>query len=570
MRTITGAQAVVESLIAEGVEVVFGYPGGAVLPLYDVLYSSPLRHILTRHEQGAIHAADGYARATGKVGVCIATSGPGATNLVTGIANAYMDSIPVVAFTGQVATNAIGTDAFQEADITGITLPITKHNWLVKDVRELPSIIKKAFHIASTGRPGPVLIDLPKDVQTATLDYSYPEEVDIPSYKPTYHGHPRQIAQVVRALLKAEKPLLYLGGGVISSGASELVRRIAELLGIPVTTTMMGLGAFPSSHELSLGMLGMHGTAAANLAVTGTDLLVAVGARFDDRVTGKISTFAPNAKIIHIDIDPAEIGKNLTSHIPVVGDVKLVLTEVLAGLEVNKAKVEKLAGRRQSWVEQVKKWQEEYPMTYQLGEQIKPQQVIQLISELVGDKAVIATEVGQNQMWTAQYYPFEEPRTLISSGGLGTMGFGLPAAIGAQVGRPDKIVVDIAGDGSILMNSQEMATAKCENIPVKVVILNNSYLGMVRQWQEFFFDCRYSCVNLEGGTPDFVKLAEAYGWLGRRVSDPAQLKDVLAEVLNHPGPAMLDVVIDRGENVLPMVPPGGELSKMIFGKEGDK
>ncbi|HOB22738.1 MAG TPA: biosynthetic-type acetolactate synthase large subunit, partial [Bacillota bacterium] len=476
MRTITGAQAVVESLIAEGVEVVFGYPGGAVLPLYDVLYSSPLRHILTRHEQGAIHAADGYARATGKVGVCIATSGPGATNLVTGIANAYMDSIPVVAFTGQVATNAIGTDAFQEADITGITLPITKHNWLVKDVRELPSIIKKAFHIASTGRPGPVLIDLPKDVQTATLDYSYPEEVDIPSYKPTYHGHPRQIAQVVRALLKAEKPLLYLGGGVISSGASELVRRIAELLGIPVTTTMMGLGAFPSSHELSLGMLGMHGTAAANLAVTGTDLLVAVGARFDDRVTGKISTFAPNAKIIHIDIDPAEIGKNLTSHIPVVGDVKLVLTEVLAGLEVNKAKVEKLAGRRQSWVEQVKKWQEEYPMTYQLGEQIKPQQVIQLISELVGDKAVIATEVGQNQMWTAQYYPFEEPRTLISSGGLGTMGFGLPAAIGAQVGRPDKIVVDIAGDGSILMNSQEMATAKCENIPVKVVILNNSYL----------------------------------------------------------------------------------------------
>ena len=570
MRTITGAQAVVESLIAEGVEVVFGYPGGAVLPLYDVLYSSPLRHILTRHEQGAIHAADGYARATGKVGVCIATSGPGATNLVTGIANAYMDSIPVVAFTGQVATNAIGTDAFQEADITGITLPITKHNWLVKDVRELPSIIKKAFHIASTGRPGPVLIDLPKDVQTATLDYSYPEEVDIPSYKPTYHGHPRQIAQVVRALLKAEKPLLYLGGGVISSGASELVRRIAELLGIPVTTTMMGLGAFPSSHELSLGMLGMHGTAAANLAVTGTDLLVAVGARFDDRVTGKISTFAPNAKIIHIDIDPAEIGKNLTSHIPVVGDVKLVLTEVLAGLELNKAIVEKLAGRRQSWVEQVKKWQEEYPMTYQLGEQIKPQQVIQLISELVGDKAVIATEVGQNQMWTAQYYPFEEPRTLISSGGLGTMGFGLPAAIGAQVGRPDKIVVDIAGDGSILMNSQEMATAKCENIPVKVVILNNSYLGMVRQWQEFFFDCRYSCVNLEGGTPDFVKLAEAYGWLGRRVSDPAQLKDVLAEVLNHPGPAMLDVVIDRGENVLPMVPPGGELSQMIFGKEGDK
>ena len=570
MRTSTGAQAVGESLIAEGVEVVFGYPGGAVLPLYDVLYSSPLRHILTRHEQGAIHAADGYARATGKVGVCIATSGPGATNLVTGIANAYMDSIPVVAFTGQVATNAIGTDAFQEADITGITLPITKHNWLVKDVRELPSIIKKAFHIASTGRPGPVLIDLPKDVQTATLDYSYPEEVDIPSYKPTYHGHPRQIAQVVRALLKAEKPLLYLGGGVISSGASELVRRIAELLGIPVTTTMMGLGAFPSSHELSLGMLGMHGTAAANLAVTGTDLLVAVGARFDDRVTGKISTFAPNAKIIHIDIDPAEIGKNLTSHIPVVGDVKLVLTEVLAGLEVNKAKVEKLAGRRQSWVEQVKKWQEEYPMTYQLGEQIKPQQVIQLISELVGDKAVIATEVGQNQMWTAQYYPFEEPRTLISSGGLGTMGFGLPAAIGAQVGRPDKIVVDIAGDGSILMNSQEMATAKCENIPVKVVIQNHSFQGMVRQWQEFFFDCRYSCVNLEGGTPDFVKLAEAYGWLGRRVSDPAQLKDVLAEVLNHPGPAMLDVVIDRGENVLPMVPPGGELSKMIFGKEGDK
>lgn len=564
MRTITGAEAVVESLIAEGVEVIFGYPGGAVLPLYDVLYSSPLRHILTRHEQGAVHAADGYARATGKVGVCIATSGPGATNLVTGLANAYMDSIPLVAFTGQVATAAIGRDSFQEADITGITLPITKHNWLVKDVRELPRIIKQAFHIARTGRPGPVLIDLPKDVQLARVKFSYPEEVEIPSYKPTYHGHPRQIAQVVNALLSAEKPVFYLGGGVISSEASEQVKHIAEFLGIPVTMTMMGLGSFPGSHELSLGMLGMHGTAAANYAVTGCDLLIAVGARFDDRVTGKLSTFAPDAKIIHIDIDPAEISKNLPSHIPVVGDVKLVLTEVIAGLEEHKEKAAKLIAKRQEWLLQVKNWREQYPLTYEDGQQIKPQQVIELIHELVGQRAIISTEVGQNQMWTAQFYKFDRPRTLVSSGGLGTMGFGLPAAIGAQVGKPEAVVIDIAGDGSIQMNSQEMATAKHANIPVKVVILNNSYLGMVRQWQEFFHNCRYSSVDMEGAAPDFVKLADAYGWLGRRVCDPKELKEALEEIINHPGPAMLDVVVDRGENVLPMVPPNGRIDKMIL------
>ncbi len=564
MRTITGAQAVVESLIAEGVEVIFGYPGGAVLPLYDVLYSSPLRHILTRHEQGAVHAADGYARATGKVGVCIATSGPGATNLVTGLANAYMDSIPLVAFTGQVALDAIGRDSFQEADITGITLPITKHNWLVKDVRDLPRIIKQAFHLASTGRPGPVLIDLPKDVQLAPFEFSYPEDVDIPSYKPNYHGHPRQIAQVVEALFEAEKPVFYLGGGVITSGAAQQVKEIAESLQIPVTMTMMGLGSFPGSHNLSLGMLGMHGTAAANLAISGCDLLIAVGARFDDRVTGKLSTFAPNAKIIHIDIDPAEISKNLPSHIPVVGDVKLVLSEVLAGLEEQKDKLEGTRQQRRLWVEQVVAWREQYPLTFEEGCEIKPQKVIQLIYELVGERAVIATEVGQNQMWTAQFYTFEKPRTMVSSGGLGTMGFGLPAAIGAQVGRPDAVVIDIAGDGSIQMNSQEMSTAKSENIPVKVVILNNGYLGMVRQWQEFFNDCRYSCVDLQGAAPDFVKLAEAYGWLGRRVCDPGELKEALQELIEHPGPAMLDVVVDRGENVLPMVPPGGSLDKMIL------
>lgn len=567
MRTITGAQAVVESLIAEGVDVVFGYPGGAVLPLYDVLYDSPLRHILTRHEQGAVHAADGYARATGKVGVCIATSGPGATNLVTGLANAYMDSIPLVAFTGQVALAAIGRDSFQEADITGITLPITKHNWLVKDAQELPRIIKEAFHIARTGRPGPVLIDLPKDVQLGEVAFSYPEKVNIPSYKPNYHGHPRQIEQVVEALLQAEKPVFYLGGGVINSGASDEVLQIAELLQIPATMTMMGLGAFPSSHRLSLGMLGMHGTAYANLAVTESDLLIAVGARFDDRVTGKLSTFAPQAKIIHIDIDPAEISKNLPSHVPVVGDVKLVLGEVLAGLKKEEPKIQKLVAGREAWTAQIAQWKEEFPLGYEKGEMIKPQEVIQLIGELVGERAVISTEVGQNQMWTAQFYPFERPRTLISSGGLGTMGFGLPAAIGAQVGRPDAVVVDIAGDGSIQMNSQEMATAKAEQIPVKVVILNNNYLGMVRQWQEFFNDCRYSSVDLEGATPDFVKLAEAYGWLGVRVCDPGELKAALFEVLNHPGPALLDVTVSRGENVLPMVPPGGSLGKMIL-KEG--
>jgi acetolactate synthase-1/2/3 large subunit len=417
-----------------------------------------------------------------------------------------------------------------------------------------------------------VLIDLPKDVQLARLNYSYPEEVDIPSYKPTYRGHPRQITQVVRTLLTAERPVFYLGGGVISSGASEEVKQIAELLGIPVTMTMMGLGAFPSSHELSLGMLGMHGTAAANYAVTGSDLLITVGARFDDRVTGKLSTFAPNSRIIHIDIDPAEISKNLPSQIPVVGDVKLVLKDVIAGLEANKEKIPKQAAKRKAWQEQASRWRQQYPLTYEPAEAIKPQQVIQLIDELVGKRAVIATEVGQNQMWVAQFYPFERPRTLISSGGLGTMGFGLPAAIGAQVGRPEEIVIDVAGDGSIQMNSQEMATAKCENLPVKVVILNNSYLGMVRQWQEFFHGKRYSSVDLKGASPDFVKLAEAYGWLGRRVSKPAQLKDALAEVLSCSGPALLDVVVEREENVLPMVPPGGQLDQMIFAmeEEGDK
>ena len=553
---------VISALEHEKVTTVFGYPGGAVLPLYDSLYDSSIKHILTRHEQGAAHAADGYARASGKPGVVFATSGPGATNLVTGIANAYMDSVPVVFVTGQVSTPFIGTDAFQEADITGITLPITKHNYLVKDVGELPRIFKEAFHIATTGRRGPVLIDIPKDVQNAVGEFVYPENVDIPGYRPTIEGHPGQINRMAKAIKASRRPVIIGGGGVVSSGSGKYLLELAEKGQIPVSLTFMGLGGVPGSNPLFLGMLGMHGTKAANYAVMEADLIIAIGMRFDDRVTGSLDSFAPHAKVIHVDIDPAEIGKNIAVDIPIVGDVKKTLKRLM--------KVFK-AGQTEKWLERIKSWKtEEYDGATD-KDSLKVPNIIEAISRLTTDrKTIVTTDVGQHQMWTALHYCFEEPRTLVSSGGLGTMGYGFPAAIGAQTASPESTVFCIAGDGSFQMNIQELATAANYNIPVKVAIMNNGYLGMVRQWQEFFFDCRYSCVNLEGGTPDFVKLAEAYGWLGRRVSDPAQLKDVLAEVLNHPGPAMLDVVIDRGENVLPMVPPGGELSQMIFGKEGDK
>ncbi|NLJ86099.1 MAG: biosynthetic-type acetolactate synthase large subunit [Firmicutes bacterium] len=558
---VTGAEALIRSLQAEGVEVVFGYPGGAVLSIYDELYRSSLRHILTRHEQGAAHAADAYARATGKPGVCIATSGPGATNLVTGLATAYMDSVPVIAITGQVATFLVGKDAFQEADITGITMPITKHNYLVTDARELPRIIKEAFHVAATGRPGPVLIDIPRDVATAKVSYSHPDRVDLRTYKPTYIGHAKQISAAMEAIDKAERPLLYVGGGAVAAGAQNEIRLLAEKAGIPVTMTLMGLGAFPGEHPLFLGMLGMHGTAYANLAVSHCDLLIAVGARFDDRVTGAIGKFAPKARIIHIDIDPAEIGKNISPDIPIVGDARNVLLELL----------QRVSDKEHSeWMKQLDAWKNRHPLKSQhMWEQlldddgpIHPQVVIDQLYELSGGKAVVTTDVGQHQMWTAQFFHFQSPRQLITSGGLGTMGFGLPAAIGAQVGRPEELVICIAGDGSIQMNIQELATVVQEQLPIKIFIINNQYLGMVRQWQELFYEKRYSHTALNC-SPDFVKLAEAYGIKGMRAKRQGELSAVLEAALNHPGPVVVDCSVVASENVFPMVPAGKGLDEML-------
>ncbi|NLK07998.1 MAG: biosynthetic-type acetolactate synthase large subunit [Firmicutes bacterium] len=565
--TITGAEALIKSLQAEGVDVVFGYPGGAVLNIYDALHQSSLRHILTRHEQAAAHAADAYARVTGKPGVCIATSGPGATNLVTGLATAYMDSVPVVAITGQVASFLIGKDAFQEADITGITMPITKHNYLVKDAKDLPGIIKEAFYVASTGRPGPVLIDIPRDVAVGELSYKHPESVELSTYKPTYVGHIKQITSAVAAIDEASKPLLYVGGGAVAAGAHAEILELAEKADIPVTMTLMGLGAFPGEHQLSLGMLGMHGTAYANYSVNHCDLLIAVGARFDDRVTGDIQSFAPHARVIHIDIDPAEIGKNIHVDIPIVGDACNVLKEIVA----------KVAPKQHThWVTKIKKWKQEHPLHYEIEEsncqaagtsqRVHPQAVIDALYELTKGDAVVATDVGQHQMWAAHYYRFAQTRRFVTSGGLGTMGFGLPAAVGAQIGKPDATVLCIAGDGSIQMNIQELATVVQEKLPVKVFILNNQWLGMVRQWQELFFEKRYSHTSLESG-PDFVKLAEAYGVKGMRIKNPSEMMAVLEAALAHPGPVVVDCWVKQDENVYPMVPAGKGLSEML-GLEG--
>ncbi len=555
---MTGAEAVIESLKREGVDVIFGYPGGAVLPIYDVLYRAEIRHILTRHEQGAAHAADGYARVTGKVGVCIATSGPGATNLVTGLANAYMDSIPVVALTGQVSTTLVGRDSFQEADITGITMPITKHNYLVKQASDIPRVMKEAFHIARTGRPGPVLVDLPKDITTHELDFSYPETVDLPGYKPTYEGNYRQVKLAVEAISEAQRPVFYAGGGVISSGAFDELLTLAEKCRIPVTTTLMGMGCFPGTHPLYLGMLGMHGTAYANYAVTHCDLLIALGARFDDRVTGVIEKFAPKAKIIHIDIDPAEIGKNVRVDIPIVGDVRSVLASINQQIEPREDG---------GWLEEIERWKTAYPLQYEAcNGTVKPQYVVEQLCELTGGDAIITTEVGQNQMWAAQFYTFTKPRSFVSSGGLGTMGYGFPAAVGAQVGRPDKLVIAVSGDGSFQMNIQELGTVAAYNLPVKVVILNNGYLGMVRQWQELFFHRRYYQVDMAVG-PDFAKVAEAYGIKGMTIRDYQHVRSGLEEALAHPGPVVVNVMVDREENVFPMVPAGKAIDDMI-GLEG--
>jgi len=553
---MSGAQILIECLIREGAELIFGYPGGVMLPVFDVLYDAKVKFILTRHEQGAAHAADGYARATGKVGVCMSTSGPGATNLVTGIATAYMDSIPIVAITGQVKTQLIGNDAFQESDVTGITRPITKHNYLVKDVRELARTVREAFYIASTGRPGPVVIDLPVDVQNAKAEFVWPEEVFIRSYQPSYDGHPGMIKKAAKFIERSSRPLIYVGGGVISSGAAPELLAFAEKTGAPLTTTFMGLGAFPSEHRLSLGMLGMHGTAYANHATMESDLILAVGARFDDRVTGRIDAFAPHAKIVHVDIDPTSISKNIRVDVPIVGDAKRVLAAL--------TKTVKKAPDTGAWWQTIEKWKREFPLRYKQDDRLRPQYVIEQIYEATKDRpTVITTEVGQNQMWTCQWYKFKSPRSWLSSGGLGTMGYGFPAAIGAQMGCPDKVVFDIAGDGSIQMNIQELATAVNNKLPVKIAILNNGYLGMVRQWQEFFYKKRYSGTVLKN--PDFVKLAEAYGAKGMRIEKKEDVPGAIQEALATDNVVMMDFRVEPEENVFPMVPSGEALNRMLDG-----
>jgi len=558
----------------EGVEYIFGYPGGAVLDIYDRLTYTPLKHILTRHEQGAAHAADGYARTTGKVGVCLATSGPGATNLVTGLATAQIDSVPIVAFTGNVPTFMIGNDAFQEVDTVGITRPITKYNFLVKDVNKLADTIKKAFYIAKSGRPGVVLVDLPKDVTRNIADFfeeEYKLPVNIRSYKPVKKGHPGQIKKAAKAIAKSRKPVLYVGGGVISSGASQLIVELSEVASIPVVNTLMGLGSIPGNHPYFLGMLGMHGSYAANMAVTECDLLIAVGARFDDRVTGKLSEFAPNAQIIHIDVDSAEIGKNKPVDIPIVGDAKLVLEELLPEVKKQIEKNGEALMLRDKWIMKVKSWAERYPFYYEPNDKIiKPQFVIEKIYELTKGEAIITTDVGQHQMWVAQFYKFRYPRQLATSGGLGTMGFGLPSSIGAKIGNPDKTVFCIAGDGSFQMNMQELVTAVQYRVPIKVAIINNNFLGMVRQWQGIFYDRNYSQVSLNI-QPDFVRLAESIGAVGLRAEKPSDVEKVIKEALSiNDKPVVIDFVVNSEEDVLPMVPPGGALKEMILPKYGKK
>lgn len=559
---MTGAEILVQSLKDEGVDIMFGYPGGVLLDFYDALFKSGIKHVLPRHEQAGAHAADGFARSSGRVGVCMATSGPGATNLVTGIATACMDSVPLVVLTGQVATHMIGGDAFQEADIIGITRPITKHSYLVTRTEDLARVVQEAFHIASTGRPGPVLIDLPKDVLAGKAKYIRPKSVNIRGYKPKVEGHQGQIKRVLSEIKKAKKAVIYAGGGVVLSDASAELLKFAEHNQIPVTNTLLGLGGFPADHPLHLGMLGMHGTYRANMTIHESDLILAIGARFDDRVTGNVAKFAPYARVVHIDIDPSAISKNIVVHVPVVGDVKGVLKS-LNNLQKKEEPV--WAEIRQKWLDQVRLWSDEKPLTYDRDSaQIKPQYVIERLSELAPKDAIIATEVGQNQMWTAQWYRFNKPRTLLSSGGLGTMGYGFPAAMGAQFANPGRLVVDIAGDASIQMNIQELATIAQHNLPVKILILNNCFLGMVRQWQELFYDAKYSSTCL-ASNPNFVKVAEAYGVKGIRVEEKKDVDAGLTEMMEHDGPVVLEVMVDREEGVYPMVPAGAASSEMIFG-----
>ena len=564
---LSGARIFLECLKREGVETLFGLPGGAVLPIYDALYDfHGLKHILVRQEAAAGHAAEGYARTTGKVGVALVTSGPAATNLVTALQDAHMDSIPIVAFTGQVPTHLIGNDAFQEADNVGITRSCTKHNFLVKDGKDLGPFIKEAFYIASTGRPGPVHVDLPKDVLVKEWEFHYPERVSLRSYNPTYEGHPGQIKKAARAMLKARRPVLYVGGGVISSDAHKELLKLAELTQVPVTTTLMGLGAFPSEHPLSLEMLGMHGTYYANMAVHNSDCLIAIGARFDDRVTGKVEFFAPNAEIIHIDIDPSSISKNIQVHIPIVGDARRVLIKLIEAIkEEMREDVPSIAREaRKQWHAQIGEWKAKFPLRYDWDDEvIKPQHVMQEISNLTRGEALIVTGVGQHQMWAAQYYKFKYPRHWCTSGGLGTMGYGLPTAMGVQAAHPNKLVVNIDGDGSFQMNSQELATCFEFRLPVKTVIINNGYHGMVRQWQEIIYKERYCAIDLSA-SPDFVKLAEAYGCVGIRATKPSEVVPALEKAFFTPGPVVVDMMVDREEDVFPMVPAGGANKDMIL------
>ena len=551
---MTGAQIILDGLVKEGVEVIFGILGGAILPLYDTMPQFPqLRHILVRHEQGAAHAADGYARVTGKVGVCMATSGPGATNLVTGIANAYLDSVPIVAITGQVSRNLIGTDSFQEADITGITLPITKHNYLVSDAGSLARIVKEAFYLARTGRPGPVHIDVPRDVFQEQVEYHYPTKLDLPSYKPILQGHPAQVRKAAKLINEAQKPVIIAGHGIIISQAYDELRKLAETAQIPVITTLLGISCFPESHVLSFGMLGMHGMAYANLAVDSSDLIIAVGMRFDDRATGKVSTLAPHARIIHIDIDPAEIGKNVRADVPIVGDAKSVLNALIKQIT---------STEHVEWFEQLDDWRKEHPSTnIRESDSVLPQYVVRQIYEVTKGKATIITGVGQNQMWAAQHFWYDRPNTLISSGGLGTMGFGLPASVGVKIGRPDDTVWLIDGDGSFQMTMQELGTIAQERLAIKIAIMNNGYLGMVRQWQELFYERRYVATPLSG--PDYVKVGEAYGIPGVRVTRKVDVIPAVEKAMEEPGPFLIDFAIEPEENVYPMVPSGAGLGEML-------
>ncbi|MCX6013005.1 MAG: biosynthetic-type acetolactate synthase large subunit [Chloroflexi bacterium] len=551
---LKGAQILCESLVREGAEVIFGFPGGVVIPLYDTFAQYPkLRHILVRHEQAAAHAADGYARATGKVGVCLATSGPGATNLVTGIATAYLDSIPIVALTGQVARHLIGKDAFQEIDITGITLPITKHNVVAMKAEELAKMVKESFYIAKTGRQGPVLIDLPADVLTEEANFVYPDKIELLGYKPTLQGHPSQIKKAAKTIDEAKQPIIIAGHGVILSGANDELKQLAEKAQIPVVTTLLGLGSFPQTHVLSFGMLGMHGMAHVNLAVNEADLIIAIGMRFDDRATGRVSSFAPHAHIIHIDIDPAEIGKNVRVNIPIVGDIKNVLHEL------NKKVLTRI---RTKWIEQIEKWQEEHHcLEIRESGNVLPQYVVRSICDVTKGNIILVTGVGQHQMWAAQYFCHTKPKKWISSGGLGTMGFELPAAIGAQVGCPDETVWCVAGDGGFQMTMQELATIVQEKLPIKIAIFNNGYLGMVRQWQDLFYGKRYSATPLLG--PDFVKVAEAYGIEAIRVTDKTQVVPAIERAMEYNGPYLIDFNVEPEENVYPMVKPGASICEFL-------